>query len=128
MSWWSEAIMGGDSPLDCLDDLAEVCGVEFDPESDEGFHCHLFTRAKLEASMDKIKKSLRKSTDPIYGQVVGATFLWAGAEMPEELKTRVTDDAKKDTWAAEGDVERKRYIDEFIEKVENHKPGERVEI
>jgi hypothetical protein len=121
--------MGGDSPLDFLYPLAEAVGVECDFDTDEEtFHGFPFTRELLEGSLKEIYKSLREHKDCIYGQVVGATFLWAGAEMPEELKSRVIADAEKDEWAASGDEERKRYIHDFIEAVENHEPGQRVEL
>ena len=122
--------MGGDSPLDYLGDLAEVCAVGHDFEADNTFHGYRFTREKLERAYERkaIQKSLRENEDPIYGQVVGATFLWAGAEMPEELKSRVVSDAKKDEWAAEGDNERRKFINDFIDKVEEHKGGKQVEL
>jgi hypothetical protein len=129
MGWWSATIMGGDSPLDYLGNLAEVCYVNFDVETDEEtFHCFRFTRESLEKHTKEIYKSLRECKSPIYGQVVGAAFLWTGAEMEEALKSRVIGDAQKDEWAAEGDEERKKHIDKFIEEVENHTPGKRVDI
>ena len=126
--------MGGDSPLDYLSDLAEAVGLKFDRECsgeeyrEKTFHGFHFTREILESNMDAVKKSLRKNKGHVYGQVVGATFLWAGAEMPEELKSRVIEDANKDEWAAEGDAERRHHIRDFIEKIENHKAGERMQI
>ena len=129
MGWWSKTIMGGDSPLDYLAVLGRAVGIEFDIDTDdENFHGYRFTPEAMESRMDEIKESLRKHKDPIYGQVVGAAFLWAGAEMPEELKSRVIGDAEKDEWAAEGDEERQGYIDDLAQKVANHKPGERVEL
>ena len=128
MGWWSATIMGGDTPLDYLAVLGKAVGVEFDYDHENTFHGWPFTREALESHLEEVKKSLGKNKYHIYGQVVGATFLWAGAEMPEELKNRVIKDAEADEWAAEGDSERKKYINAFIQAVKSSEPGKRVDV
>ena len=140
MGWWSEYIMGGDTPLDDLGILSRVCGVDYDMdekhEYDDTFHGYPLTRAALEKHRGELVEEVQKSGDwskPVMGQVLGAMFLWAGAELTDDMKDLVVSCAESDEWMSEeiqqygsegGD--RTEVIRAFIAKVRDHKPGVRV--
>jgi hypothetical protein len=134
--WWSKTILGGDTPLDYLGNIAHVLGVPctYDDKRFEGaeeFHCYMFTREQLE-SPDATKKllALYKKTGyqrEIMGQVIGTVYLWTGAKMPKKIKDLVIASAKADEWARE-DAEREDRIYDLIKAVKAHKPGQRVEL
>jgi hypothetical protein len=138
MGSWSETIMGGDTPLDYLAVLGEAVGAvfDYDDESTPEFHGWHITREMLE--VDDIQAKLRDAhasvgNDYIFGQVVGAVFLWAGARMSDEIKLGVKvcaehelNQIEKTGWT---DPERRAgFLRDLIEKVEEHKTGERVEL
>lgn len=138
MGWWSTTILGGDTPLDYLGNIAHVLGVPctYDdpkryPKDVDAFHCYLFTQERLE-SPDATKKliALYQRTgylQEIMGQVIGTVYLWTGAKMPEKIKKLVLASAKADEWARE-DEERADHIYAFTKAVKMHKRGQRVEL
>jgi 8-oxo-dGTP diphosphatase len=124
MGWWSEAIMGGDTPLDWEADISDFVGGHFDP--DEG---HIFTREQLEAKLSEMVAYIEGGNEPDIGlQVLGVLIMRAGADLPDDIKARIVKAAEDDEWAAEDDRKRKAHIRDLIEKVEAYKPGTMVAI
>jgi len=139
MGWWSHTIMGGDTPLDYVGFLADELDVEYDGDYGEGsFHGYRFTRDVLEAPgvHGKIKAAHENCyNDVVFGEVVGAVYLWAGAAIPAPVKKGILTCAKAELEDCESRKtgflrpdERAGYLRDLIEKIEAHKPGERVEL
>jgi len=133
MGCWSATVMGGDSALDYAGNIAKIFGLECDYE-DEGcasFHGYHFTREMLEKR--GVRKKLREAhervrNDAVFGQVVGAIYLWAGARMTKGIRDGVIKCAMADGWAKE-DEERRMYIDQLIGLVDMYwEGGERIEL
>lgn len=124
MGWWSKDIMGGDAPYDWEDEIYEICGAEMWPEgrtskgkiSPDQFTEHL----------EKIIVALRKSKDPIGYQVLGVLMMESGADMPEEVKSKIMQACHDDEWARR-DPEREEKILELHDKVLKY-DGTTVEI
>ena len=139
MGWWSCSIMGGDTPLDYVGTIAKVVfGLDHDYDVEpETFFGFLFTKEMLEKEgvHDKIQKAIPQwmREDTIFGQVVGAIYLWTGARMPQSIKENVLHHAKEELAGTEkgwhNPEEREMYLRDFIEKVEKHwEGGERVDL
>lgn len=138
MGSWSETIMGGDTPLDYNAVLAKVVGAEDDEDyGDDSFHGFKYTREMLEAhDAGKKIRDAHKSVkdDYVFGQVVGAVFLWAGAKMTKKIKKAVItcanyelDNIDKIGWM--NPEARAGFLRDLIEKVEAHwEGGEKVEL
>lgn len=125
MGWWSEAVMGGDSPLDWEGDISDYIGGHFD--ADEG---HIFTREQLESNLvDVVKRIETSGTDVKIGlQVLGVLILKTGAQMPDEVRDKIVKAAEEDDWAAEDDRNRKAHMRDLIEKIKAHEPGSKSEV
>ena len=132
MGWWSCTIMGGDSPLDWLGSLMDVCGIEFDYGcGDETYHGYLLDRDKIEAKTNAMLKCATKGYESSIGlQVLGAVLMEVGAPIDAKLKRTIIRAAKDDEWMLEEGrgSERGKYVMEFIEKIKAHKTGESTEL
>jgi ABC-type nitrate/sulfonate/bicarbonate transport system substrate-binding protein len=136
--WWSKTIMGGDTPLDLLAVVAEVVGAKFDCDApdERNFHCWDMRASQFEAPgvtnrMVAAYTALKQRDSwnaPILGQVIGATYLWTGARIPAAIAGIVLEAARADQWANEGDQERQKYIGELMGAIQQHKPGQRVDL
>lgn len=135
MGWWSDTIMGGDSPLDFLAVIGEVVGAKFDYEDERtpNFHGYHFTRGQLERR-GVAAQLIRKAPNwerTVYFQTIGAVYLWAGAKMTAALRGEVIRGAKQDEWMKEeGSMSsRGRHVQTLIRLVEKHwKGGVQVEL
>lgn len=125
MGWWSEEVMGGDSPMDWEGDISDMVGGHFD--SDEG---HVYTREQIEAKLSDVVAHIEaaKYDREIGFQVLGVLALKKGAHLPDDVKERIIRAAEEDEWAKEGDRMRKAHMKDLITKVRAHEPGEVVEV
>ena len=140
MGWWSESIMGGDGPLDCLGYIGDAIGLEYDFDAlpddyrENTFFGYRFTREILESEWKSLLAIDDRIGDGVFAQVVAAAFLWAGAKMPDIIKVRAINRAMEELlglkdagWKSPDS--RTASLLEFIEKVEAHwQGGERVEL
>lgn len=125
MGWWSEAVMGGDVPMDWEGDISDYVGGHFN--ADEG---HVYTREQLEANLlDVVGMIEADKYDPEIGlQVLGVMVMKVGAAIPDEVRDKILKAAEDDRWAAEDDRKRKAHLRDFIKRVRAHKPGSTSEV
>ena len=123
MGWWDASVMGGDTPMDWEGILCDKMGGHFD--DDEG---HVYTREQLEAELGELLTYITAhSLDPHIGlQVLGVLALKVGATLPDRVKAKIIEAAEKDPWAAENDRERKAHMQDLIEKIRVHEPGQKT--
>lgn len=112
MSWFSATVMGGDTPLDYQGDfVVDVCGINYDEwlerDSSDKF------RSKLESNIDAMTKYAEDRDDEIAFQVLGVLLVESACTFSEELRQRIIKAVEDDKWAAEGDLERRVYMDNF---------------
>ena len=116
MGWWSEDIMGGDTPLDiqgCIFDF--VIGNDdeewIDPES--------FDLEKLLKDMKDSDWSffLKGNDRNIFFQVLGVLLMMNAVPIPDHLKQEMFDAANNDEWAKDSE-ERQEVMDGFIQALE----------
>lgn len=140
MGWWSASILGGDEPLDCLGDLADICGVSYrDQEKTEigklspeeqtrmaTLYNYPFTSAILNNSetRKKMEKYCTKAYTPeIAYQVLGVILMATGAKIPKTLKNKIVHAAQNDEWALSKDEERISFIQSYIAALNNYTDG-----
>jgi hypothetical protein len=133
MGWWSATVLGGDTPLDYLGELAEdVFESPRDLEAKgDCYYGHHYTREILESKLDKAVKHLENDTysESYVGfQVLGAMLLEVGADIPNDVREKIIDAAEKDEWAKSGDEERIFFMQDLIDKIRAHKPGQQTEL
>lgn len=126
MGWWSATILGGDAPYDYRGAFIDLMGCDDSgPRDTNHFWFGTYTirtyRKKMNENLEKIYNRARKYDEEAYyvgvpGQVLGAMILELGAKMPKKVRKFIIESAEKDDWAKQ-DEERKKYIDDFIEKV-----------
>ena len=132
MGWWSCNIMGGDTPLDCIENISDELGVSFDddtPEGDSDSHFGMYPLSK--SILEKNMKMLTTKMDApkwydknISYQVLGMVVLYYGVKITKKLKTKIIAEAKKDEWGRD-EAERKVFIAKFINQLESYTTGER---
>lgn len=126
MGWWSADVMGGDTPLDIVAEIARTCDLEYHPENAFGvLGDYAFTKELLEKKTDAIFKLLNSGKFycdeiDVGMQVFGVILMSVGADISDELKIRITRAARNDTWAVEGDKERQDYMNKFANSLEQY--------
>lgn len=115
MGWWSEDIMGGDTPLDWEDRFYDVCKTKkWDADK-----LNKLTKKRLEKYLPEL---VRRITEQDYTdnwernvgyQVLGVMLMEAGAKINGVLKARMIEACRKDEWA-EDDNGRKKVCDGLI--------------
>lgn len=136
MGWWSAGILGGDTPLDVLGDIADVCGSKFDEDNFDKSHTPgVFVGYGFEISGKDLVKNLSKiqtqlkrsySYDPhVPYQVLGYLFMKTGTEIPGKLYPKIYDAVVNDEWATEGDSERMQVIQKFSNELTSYMKAER---
>ena len=127
MGWWSEDIMGGDTPCDIECEILKICGLQKfeDCEDPDVIVENFITYDLFERHIDKICRHLtlmgkKHKEDNIIGfQVLGYLMMKAGAEIKLNLKDLIINKAKEDFWAKNDSV-RKKIMDEFILDLESY--------
>lgn len=116
MGWWSETIMGGDSPLDIQDGIYAMLNIEKFPKDNDGRAD--IPKEILEKEQDRIVESLPDDEDLNIGlQVVGIMMMEVGAKISDKNKQLIIKAAENDEWAKE-DNKRRKYIEDFISALE----------
>jgi hypothetical protein len=127
MGWWSEDILGGDQPLDCLGTLAEEMGVEYNYGDDQPGQIvgYVLPREVVEAKMTDLVNLCGKQNDSVLWQVLGVVALRTGAKLSGAQKKFITDAARRDDWMREDGESSARggFILNFIGSIAAHEPG-----
>jgi hypothetical protein len=147
MGWWDDGILGGDTPLDYLGELADLLHVpndeamngEEDPDTYMGYSIYPLgemsddyaermrkalkdKREEVMALIDNMKDSDYKN---IKTQVVAVVYMASGAAFPRGFKKKAVEAGRNDEWAME-DSGRLRKIRAYIDAVDEHKAGKRT--
>lgn len=120
MGWWSEAIMGGDEPLD---DFGAFCDVAV-PGQYLGGNAEVLTREALDAALPEIRRRIRGRKIAL--QALGVTIMERGANLPDDLRAEIIGAAACDEWAREDEV-RREHMEAFIAKIRAYQPGSPVD-
>lgn len=125
MGWWSATVLGGDAPLDHLNEIVERIGGRFDADAEGDDHCNVYTREQLEENFTAaVEYCNGVSWDRnVAWQVLGHMVLRTGADLPEEARATMIEAAENDEWASEGDSDRVRHMTDLIRALEAHQPG-----
>jgi len=147
MGWWDEGILGGDTPLDILGDIAETLKVpnddamngKVDPKDYDGYMlyplCNISDEhAKRLAKSFKDNKTKIDKIIKVYGesnhfeivtQVVAVFIMASGASFPKGFRSKAVTAGENDEWAKE-DETRANRIAEYIKAVKDYKVGNRI--
>lgn len=127
MGWWSEDVMGGDTPLDLQSFIYNALDIKQYPDKD--YEGEIVIPSNV-YDYDKIVKHLAKddeywlngNTNNIFHQVLGVMMMESGAPISDELKANIIIGAEKDQWANEdgGDELRKKIMDSLIETIKSY--------
>jgi hypothetical protein len=128
MGWWSDDIMGGDTPLDLQSFIYDALGfIKYPEDSDEkvripsdGFDYKKIVKFLKDRDGDDYW--LKSDTGNIFHQVLGVMMMESGAPISKTLKNKMIKAAQQDEWANEdgGDEDRKDKMDAFIAKLKNY--------
>ena len=127
MGWWSEDIMGGDTPLDLEAFIYDALEIEHDGEikiPKEVFDYHKIIKHLNDRDGDNYW--LEGDTGNIFHQVLGVMMMEVGAPISKPLKAMMITAAKNDEWANNGSLEREERMDRFIYNI-NHYVGSPIE-
>lgn len=111
MGWWSEDIMGGDTPLDI-----EIWWKDDNIKTDQ------------QAYDFAVKACGKWGDDPVTWQVTGWLMIRENIKMSQRTADKVIEMAEADEWAAEGNRARQEVIDDFIEIVRDYVAGKAVSL
>ena len=129
MGWWSEDIMGGDSPLDLQSFIYDALDINQYPNDD---YEKVVKIPKDAFNYEKIIKYLKdKDADNyyltgddgnIFHQVLGVMMMEVGAPISDELKANMIIAAEQDEWANEdgGNEDRKVRMNNFIATLKSY--------
>lgn len=120
MGWWSVNILGGDEPLDALDRIEEVLGVEFE---DGSSGCVWAKRETFKAAFETHRAQLFNDAEGaiIATQVLGVVALAAGVTLLETERAAIILAAHADSSIRFYDAEsREEELDAFAKRVASH--------
>jgi len=129
MGWWSETILGGDTPLDFLPDLEGALDVK------ELYPVRGWTNEVREAVQKAFAwnwKPILRMIEAEWGegdynniaiQVTAVIAMAAGAEFPEGFEEKAIKAADQDEWANEDDGPRRRVMTDFKKMLETYESG-----
>ena len=131
MGWWSDDIMGGDTPLDLESFIFSALEIEQNPEGDYDKEVIIPADAFDYKKIVKYLKDrdgddywLTSDTGNIFHQVLGIMMMKSGAPINKTLKAKMIKAAKNDEWANEdlehNDEGRRDKMDAFITKLKNY--------
>jgi len=127
MGWWSDDIMGGDTPLDLQSFIYDALGLEQYPNDRnkeliipaDGYDYKKIVKYLKDRDGDDYW--LKSDTGNIFHQVLGVMMMNSGATINKTLKAKMIKAAKNDEWANEGlednDEGRRDKMDAFITKL-----------
>ena len=138
MGWWSDTVLGGDTPLDIVCDLEKTLGIEelYPVRGCWDDNKRDLLRKAFEAKWPEVLKHLSDKehwwssgdNHSIAIQVVAVIAMAAGAEFPKGFKERALKAAEDDEWANEGDGGRRVRMVELKKAIEAYKPGTPAEV
>ena len=115
MGWWSEDIIGGDTPLDFVDTFYDIAQIEeFEGDVQNMIPADTF-KERLPAMIEFIEK--QDYDNEIGFQVLAVKLMEAGAEINEDLKSKIFKACADDEWA-QHDETRADRINSLKEAVE----------
>lgn len=119
MGWWSDDVMGGDTPLDLQSFIYDALDINQYPEGDEDISipADAFDYKKIVKYLKDREGNdywLKGDTGNIFHQVLGIMMMESGAPINKTLKAKMIKAAKLDDWACEGDEDRRDKMDSFI--------------
>lgn len=136
MGWWSEDIMGGDTPLDIKSFIYDALDIKQYP--DDNYDKKVIIPSDV-FDYDKIVKYvndrdsdnywLTGDTGNIFHQVLGVMMMESGASISDKLKAKMTLAAVEDEWgfgytrgefSEEGDEDRAKKMNQFIDTLINY--------
>lgn len=126
MGWWSETVMGGDTPWDYHGMILEMCGVspmDIHPAADEP---NEDIKEALEARLNdilykgKTLSSEYEDSANIWHQVLGVMLMRHGCKIPKKAKDTIIRAAKNDGWANEEQC-RRDVMDSFIDTLNSYR-------
>jgi hypothetical protein len=129
MGWWSETIMGGDTPLDCYDEIRELFGVSSDNYFSDTSHLEGFTKdlveSKLELVFDNICSEHYDGYSNYNWHVLAKIIMQTGASVPDNIKSMIITKLQQfdDTNIFVNPERRRIFIDDLIEKFKSHESG-----
>jgi len=124
MGWWSEDIMGGDTPLDIEDYIYDIVGIEkfgkdteINPIPKEKFD----DPSQIILTMQEKDGGywLKSDTGNIFYQVLGVMMMKVGAPIDGPLKKKMIKAAQNDEWAEE-EEERMQRMTSFIDALNRY--------
>lgn len=130
MGWWSVTILGGDLPLDILDEIESRTGLndlypfaEMSQDTKEKLKNQL--NQKIDLWTEEILSSSESTEQNVVLQVLALISLAAGSNISSELKLRFLEAAKNDEWAnsTENDPDvpqRKLIMQQLIDALVTH--------
>lgn len=134
MGWWSESIMGGDSPLDYAGEIAHAVGApqDFDATPDDSFHGWVFgpdAREKFQKDLVGFLKREMRYDKSVWVQVVGTIALYLGVPLSAGQKRYIIAWAERDEWLLDDGrlSARGRAIADFVARVKGHQ-GEKTRV
>lgn len=126
MGWWSDDIMGGDTPLDIESIIYDALEIEKYPDgnynADVKIPADKFDYDKIVKYLNNREKDgywLKGDTGNIFHQVLGVMMMGAGAPINKTLKNKMIKAAEQDEWARESD-DRKNKMDSFIATLKDY--------
>ncbi len=116
MGWWSYNVMGGDTPLDHLDNIAEICGLH--RTADNPYN---FTKDILEKNLERIALNIQNDdmfTDDneIAWQVLGHLVLEHNIDLPPAIRGYIIASFEWDEYAKRK-PERKQVMEDYVSRL-----------
>lgn len=118
MGWWACSIMGGDQPLDFLDNFARLTNARFlykENQKPKGieFFGYDFKIENVKLNKAELERSCQEDTQL---QVLGVLFMALGVSVPQRLRNKILAALDQDEeWGKHS--ERKLYIQEYRKKL-----------
>ena len=111
MGWWSEGIMGGDTPLDAVGELEKAIGWDYgkdgfiyEAENAEAAGKKMSTKTGRE-KVERLLRQMKDGRDMENGSVLAVVevLMHVGFKITREIEEIARDAAEKDEWANESE-------------------------
>lgn len=116
MGWWSDNVMGGDTPLDYLNEIAEICGLHITAGNP-----YRFNKEILETNLERIALNIQNNKvfeddNEIAWQVLGHLVIEHDVSLPEAIKGYILASFEWDVLSKKN-TKRKNIMDSYIERL-----------
>lgn len=125
MGWWSETILGGDTPLDILSDFEAILRVQkLYPLGDLSDEKKAQVRQVIDAEIDCLVNYVRGEEDSpeIAAQVLAVLVMTVGGKMSDEQRELFLQAGLMDDWSYES-RQREEQINIYLDTVKAYVPG-----